>query len=83
MFSSSRLKPILDLICPSSCCSLSLSSVNSLNVLFLAPGVPLLTPFLSYLKPYPTIALSEVLHDFQGTNQDRCVFLKLLPPELC
>lgn len=42
------LKPTLDLICPSNCCFLSLSSVNSRNASFLVTGVPLLSPFLSY-----------------------------------
>lgn len=86
MFSSSCLKLILDLICPCNCCFLPLSSINSLNMLFLVPGVPLLIPFLSYLKPDPTTALSEVLYDFQGTNWDQCAFLgflKMLPPQLC
>lgn len=54
MFSSSRLKPILDLICPSNCSFLSLSSVNSLKVLFLVPGLPLLIliPSLPQTLPY-------------------------------
>lgn len=53
MFSSSCLKPILDLICPSSCSFLSLSSGNSLKVLFLVPGVPLLIPIRSLPQTLP------------------------------
>lgn len=48
MFSCVSLKPTLDLICPSNCCFISLSSVNSWNASFLVTGVPLLSPFLSY-----------------------------------
>lgn len=75
MFFSSHFKPILDLICPSNCCFLSLSSVNSLNMPFLVPRVPLLIGTRTYflLKPYRTTALSEGLYDFQGTNRNQCV----------